>query len=190
MLPEFAALFEAGRPPFRAGENLRVTGINGVYTVTASPRADEGLTADAASTGTRPLEVLRTGRVIYSTICGAIPTIGGTAINATTPPTLTLPGSGTYYVRCTITGVLDVVDTIFARPAFTSITSVVLTVESSASDPADLVSASGVFSFDLATVVNGVPYNAGFGPIYALLADTRDSSASALIWMTWGGYSA
>lgn len=135
----------------------------------------------------RPLAVKPDGTVAYSTILGEIPTIDSTPINDDQPPALTIPTTGLAYVRVTVTGVFNVEDSIFVHPNFTSITSIEISIESTASTGADLISSTGEFHFDLAFIVAGRIDQSGYGPISGTLIDDLTESATAGLFLAWGG---
>jgi hypothetical protein len=138
-----------------------------------------------------PLEVLISegeARVVASTVLGTVPTIGGTQIDAGTPPVLTVPESGTRYVviNCTLT---PSVDEGFVFPTVV-VSSITITLESTLPTAADLVTASGSFKVLLATYVDRVKtLQAGYGPITGELCDTLTSEGKATLSLNWAGYS-
>jgi hypothetical protein len=166
----------------RGGPGLRVS--SGPQGVTVRARKPLPRAGGGGSTA-KPLQVKTDGTVVYGTICGEIPTIGGTLINDATPPAMTFPGTGQRYARVTITGTLAVTDGIFVRPVFSSITSVVISLETTASTSAGLSGSSGVYTFDLASILNGVPSQNGFGPIGYELCDDLSGGAVAQIQLSY-----
>jgi hypothetical protein len=89
-----------------AGISLQIDGADSM-----SIGSDGGFLAKITSgsgAGTRPLQSILvselTLQVLTGTILGAMPTISGTRLDASSPPTLTAPSSGTRYVVATITG--------------------------------------------------------------------------------------
>ena len=147
-----------------------------------SSRAAAGFPA----TNDLALDVSTAGIVKAGTILYEMPKIDSTPLDAATPPHLTIPSSGTRYVIATITGTFDVVDSIFVRPIFSSITSVIISLATDPRDYSDMVSASGVFKFALATFVDGVKTaQNGHGPITGELCDDLSGSATAQLNLTW-----
>lgn len=106
------------------------------------------------------------------TIVSVMPTIGGTRLDAGTPPYLVLPTTGTKYVVFNVTTTFTNVDGVFILPAFSG-TTVPITLEDSDPGAAGMKAADGHFHFLLATYVDGVKtLQNGWGPITGELCDT------------------
>lgn len=122
-----------------------------------------------------------TVKVVAATICGVMPTISTTPLSDSPAPTLTITGEGTEYLIATITGTYDVSDSIFVRPAFTSITSVVISVSTTEPDEQELRT-DGVHTLRIATFIDGVKTNQnGYGPISYCLQDQFNEAAAAML---------
>ena len=141
-----------------------------------------------ATTSTQGLDVGSDGKVIAATVMGVMPTIGGTRLDAGTPPNLTIPGSGTRYVVITITGTFQITDSIFVKPTFSGDPTVVITLETTAPTYSDTISSSGVFKLLHATFVDGVRTSQnGHGPITCDLCDDNSKTATAILTPTYAG---
>lgn len=157
-----------------------------------SMRTDENggiqakLKTGAAGASTQGLDVSDAGIVVPATVLGEMPKIGSTRLDASSPPSLTIPSSGTQYVIITITGTLNVVGSIYVRPTFSSITSVIISVSTTAPTSANLISSTGVFVLLLATFISGVKTaQNGHGPIGGDLCDDQSKTATAILTPTY-----
>lgn len=134
------------------------------------------------------LDVSDTGIVTPATVGGAMPTIGGTALDAGTPPTLTIPGSGTRYVVLNITSTFSTSTLggqVFVGAGLSGI-SVTVTLDTSAPGSAGLQSTTGAFKIHLATFVNGSrTAQLGHGPISLAVQDNLDGSGKGNLIVTW-----
>jgi hypothetical protein len=127
--------------------------------------------------------------VVASTVLGEVPKIGDppTALNAATPPFLSVPGTGTRHVILNI-NLSPTVTSGFVLP-IVNVTSITITLVETAPGAGDLLSSSGVYKHFLATIVDGeITLQAGFGPIAGELCDTLDGSGTAGLLLTWGDY--
>ena len=150
------------------------------------------------STTLRPLEIVSassvTIKVTTSTILGAMPTIGGVRLDATTAPTITVPSSGTRYVVATITGTptTTTVTTslgtrVFFHPTMGSIT-VDIAIATTAPTSADLFGSTGIFKIHLGTVINGTSVASnGYGPITGFVQDQLDGSGDGTLILNHPG---
>jgi hypothetical protein len=122
------------------------------------------------------------------TVLGAMPTIGGTALSAGTPPQLTITQSGTRYVVLNINGTPDTTTLdgqVFFHPAMSGI-AVTITVETTSPTAADLISNIGDFEVLLATYVDGIKTSQnGYGPITGHVQDMLDGSGDGLLELTY-----
>jgi len=146
----------------------------------------------------KPLEiVLLNGlkiKVASSTILGAMPTIGGVRLDATTAPTITVPSSGTRYVVATITGTpttttitTSLGTRVFFHPTMGSIT-VEIAIATAAPTSADLFGSTGIFKIHLGTVVNGTSVASnGYGPIAGFVQDQLDGSGNGTLILNHPG---
>lgn len=140
-------------------------------------------TASVSPSEEKALSVRADGTVKYGTVCAVVPQIGGAYIDATPSPALSIPASGTYYIRATISGSFQTnAAGNFIKPSFdTSSVSVDLSVEGGSSGPAGLISGSGEFYFDLAVFSNGVKAAQQWhGPIGYELCDQLDGGNAAI----------
>lgn len=143
--------------------------------------------AAGAVTGSGPLTVLSNGSVVPSTIGGVMPTIGGTALDAGTPPTLSLSGSGTEYVIATISGTVSKT-TLSGRDFFHTMTgiTVALSVTTTAINSGDSFKDASPFKLLLATFVDGVKTaQIGRGPISLTWDDDLTGAGNAQMVATW-----
>jgi hypothetical protein len=125
--------------------------------------------------------------VVSSTVLGEVPKIGSTALNVATPPFLSVPATGTRHVILNI-NLSPTVTSGFVLP-IVSVTSITITLVTTAPGAGDLLSSSGVYKHLLATIVDGeITLQAGFGPIAGELCDTLDGSGTAGLVLTWGDY--
>lgn len=185
MMPEHAKLFETPVQRLRAGANVQLVGSGGVFTFAARPvqEVQEVVEEEVTRQG---LEVYKSGgwKVYPSTVLGIMPTIGGTALDDASPPTLTIPTSGTRYVVLNVSGTpstATVDGRVFFNPVMSSI-AVSITVESTAPTPTDLVSSTGDFLVLLATFVNGqLTAQNGYGPYSGFVQDALDGSGDGLL---------
>jgi len=133
------------------------------------------------------LFVRTNGSVVPSTIGGVMPTIGGTALDAGTPPTLSLSGSGTEYVIATISGTV-IKTTLSGRDFFHPMTdiTVALSVTTTAITSGDSFKDASPFKLLLATFVDGVKTaQIGRGPISLTWNDDLTGAGSAQMVATW-----
>lgn len=195
------------QPGMRVSEALKASRLNAVAATAAagatgsSLRAGAGLRIRYGAQGPTialmrkpiqraaarlPLDVSASGIVVPGTILYEMPKIGGTRIDDATPPALTIPSSGTRYVIVTLTGSFNVVDSIFVQNTFSSITSVVISLATTAPTYTDMVSSTGVFVFQLAEFIDGVKINQnGHGPIGGELCDDQSKTAKAILNLTY-----
>lgn len=157
-----------------------------------SMRTDENggiqakLKTGAAGASTQGLDVSAAGIVVPATVLGEMPKIGTTRLDASSPPSLTIPSSGTRYVIITITGSFSVVGGIFVRNTFSSLTSVVISLSTSSPGYAERVSSTGVFVLLLATFIDGIKtLQNGHGPIEGELCDDGSKTAKAILNPTY-----
>jgi hypothetical protein len=148
---------------------------------TDGKRLTLGITdAAEAAASTSGLHVNASGIVVPSTVLGIMPTIGGTALDAGTPPALTITGTGTEYVVVTVSGT-PTITTLSARDFFSGMSSVTCSIAVTGTLPttADLQSSSGTFKFLLATFVAGVKTaQIGHGPITGEYQDSLDGTGT------------
>lgn len=134
------------------------------------------------------LSVSDAGVVTPGTVQGIMPTIGGTRLDAGTPPTLTIPGSGTRYVVINITGTFNsstLGGATFIAASLASPTATI-TLETTAPSAADLKSTTGSFKLHLATFVNGVKTAQIFyGPVTFTIQDELDGSGTGNLVATY-----
>lgn len=122
------------------------------------------------------------------TVLGVMPTIGGTALDAGTAPTISVSNYETRYIVLNISGTptvttLDSRD--FFHPTMSSIT-VTITSQNTAPTGSDLVSSTGSFKAHLATYVNGVKTaQNGYGPITGLVQDQLDGSGDGTLLLEY-----
>lgn len=140
----------------------------------------------AASQG---LDVGSDGKVIAATVMGVMPTIGGTALDDATPPTLTIPSSGTRYIVINIAGTFSLKASTFVLPTYSGTPTVTITVETTDPSYAGIHNvSSGTFKFSLATFVDGVKTaQNGHGPITAEICDNLKAEAKANLAITYAG---
>lgn len=133
------------------------------------------------------LDVSSAGKVIAATVMGVMPTIGGTSLDDGTPPSLTIPSSGTRYIVVTVTGTFALKGSTFVMPTYASAPTVTITVETSNPGYAGTHSVStGTFKFLLATFVDGIKTGQnGHGPITAEICDSLNQDAKANLNLTW-----
>lgn len=191
MLPDHAKLFETPPQRIRAGSNVQMSGTGGVVTFSAAPVQSVEEVVEETTTDRLGLEVYKDGsswKVYPATVLGAMPTIGGTALDAGTAPTLSVATSGTRYIVLNISGTpgvttLDGRD--FFHPTMGSI-AVTVTVETTQPVAADLVSSSGSFKALLATIVNNVKTaQNGYGPITGFVQDQLDGSGNGTLLLEY-----
>jgi hypothetical protein len=134
------------------------------------------------SSATKGLEVNADGTILAASIGGAMPTIGGTAIDAGYTP-LTI-GSGTKYVVATISCTFTTVTLagrVFVSPVPTGL-SVSIAVTGTAPTSADLISTTGTFKLLLASFKDGVKTaQNGHGPLVLYLQDDLMGTGSAML---------
>jgi hypothetical protein len=117
-----------------------------------------------------------------------MPTIGGTALSAGTPPQLTITQSGTRYVVLIIDGTpqkTTLQERVFFHPVMDDI-SVTIVSQSAAPTSEDLVGSSGQFKVLLATYVDGKKTSQnGYGPITGYVQDLLLGDGDGLLLLTY-----
>lgn len=145
------------------------------------------LRRQSAPSPARGLHVTKDGKVTSATVMSVEPTIGGTRLDAATPPALSIPTTGTQYVIVTIAGTFDLKASTFVLPTYTAAPTVTITVDTT--DPGFAGThavSSGTFKFVLATFVNGKKTaQKGHGPITAEICDNLKAEAKANLNITW-----
>lgn len=138
----------------------------------------------------KPLTVFISGRVIAGLVGGVMPTIGGSPLDASPAPLLTIPTSGTQYVRLNISGTLSkqtYSGSSFVTSAFTALT-VTVTVTTTAPSISDNSSTTGSYKIYLATFVDGVKtLQNGYGPLGLTIQDSLDGSGTGILVTTYPG---
>lgn len=184
-IPDAAQLFQRSAQPVIAQEGLRHVGGSSSSLLqldVSQPRIRRAAAAAPAAAQDLPLTIKKSGRVIYGTILGEEPTIGGVKLSHSPPPTLSLPESGTSYIVATVTGTLA--QTTLADRTFThgmNVTAVELALAGTAPGAPGLLSSSGSYSFSLGVCTDGTLYNNGYGPITGGVDDILDGSGSAYL---------
>lgn len=133
-----------------------------------------------------------TVQVHPSTVLGVVPTIGGTPLNAETPPELSIPGDTTRHIVLNLRVQATITDG-FVFPAIgfeEGEDAVSLTVEETAPSISDLVvTATGstlIFKTLLATYADGKKnLQAGYGAISGELCDTLEGASKAALVLHW-----
>jgi len=132
----------------------------------------------------KPLNVSISGRVVAGTVGGVMPKIGGTPLDDSPAPLLTIPASGTQYVRLNISGTLSTQTysgSSFVTAAFTTL-SVTVTVTTTAPSLSDSSGTTGNYKIYLATFVNGIKtLQNGYGPIGLTIQDSLDGSGTGIL---------
>jgi len=146
--------------------------------------------ATGSASTSLPLDVSASGIVVPGTILEVMPQIfvgaTWTAIDTVPAPALAITGTGTEYAVVQVTGVFDVVDSVFVRRNFSSITHVRIAITGTMPGPADITRDDGVFKFHLATFVDGVKTaQNGHGPITGNLCDDSTETASAKLELVY-----
>jgi hypothetical protein len=149
------------------------------------------LSFDLPSSGTGatalPLDVSSSGIVTPSTIFGVMPTIGGTPLNDSPPPTLSIPSSGTRHVVITISGT-PLKTTLSGRDFIHNLNSISVTIslQTSAPNSSDQVSSTGTYKLLLATFVNGAKTaQIGYGPITAGISDDLNGTGTGILSVSY-----
>jgi hypothetical protein len=130
-----------------------------------------------------PLDVSSNGIVTPSTIFGVMPTIGGTPLNGSPPPTLSIPSSGTRHVVITISGT-PLTTTLSGRIFIHNLNSISVTIslQTTAPNSSDQVSSTGTYKLLLATFVNGAKTaQIGHGPITAGISDDLNGTGTGIL---------
>lgn len=142
----------------------------------------------ATSNSNRSLRVLSTGQIMQGTVLGEMPVIGTTPLDDPTPPTLTIPGSGTKYVVLVILGTpvtTPLSGRVFFHPAMNDI-GVSFALHDTAPTGADLIGSDGLFQIHWATFVDGVKtFQEKFGPVTGYVQDQLDGSGNGLLIPTY-----
>lgn len=140
--------------------------------------------------GLKPLNVSISGRVIAGTVGGIMPTISGTPLDDSPAPLLTIPTSGTQYVRLNISGTLSkqtYSGSSFVTSAFTALTATI-TVTTTAPSISDSSSTTGSYKIYLATFVDGLKtLQNGYGPIGLTIQDKLDGSGTGILVTNYPG---
>jgi len=134
-----------------------------------------------------PLDVSRSGIVTPSTIFGVMPTIGGSPLNSSPPPALSIPSTGTRHVVITISGT-PLTTTLSGRIFIHNLNSISVTIsiQTTAPNSSDLVSSTGTYKLLLATFVNGSKTaQIGHGPISAGISDDLNGTGTGILSVSY-----
>jgi len=135
----------------------------------------------------KALKVRKNGTVAPGTVFGIMPKIGGVLLTASTPPTLTLTGSGTRYVVITATGTPNQ-STLDSKKFTNSTTFTAIDIHVTSTDPGAgglNNTGSGTFTFDFVLAVlpsgSAIPVQNGYGPITGATDDVQDGTGNVLL---------
>lgn len=143
--------FGGGSGAVQAGDGAYLTGVAGRRTVNTERQRAAAVVTEATETEGN-LSVDRTGHIVPGLIGGFMPTIGGTALSGAYTP-LSLTGSGTEHVICTLASTLTNPSGVFVTGL--TITGAAFSIGSDPG-PSGLVSSTGAFTLLFATFVDGV----------------------------------
>lgn len=145
--------------------------------------------ARSAPVRVAPLFVGATGIVEPGTVLGVMPKIDATFLDASNPPTLSIPSSGVRYVVITITGDFVVSSHNSQSYAAAALSNVEVTIDVTTERPdaEDLQSSTpATYKVLLATFSDGVKTaQNGYGPITGSIQDKLDGSGTGLLILSY-----